>query len=128
MQQFKWHYGPTAARPLDEVDPPVYWCPLCGKPANPESWWTQEQLEYIQQSSLPHVVDELVTEMRRSFRGKKHIKFKDSGDRPESPGSLHEADDMIQVQSPCHSWEPVKIPEAHASSVYCLLCGTNFAV
>jgi hypothetical protein len=35
---------------------------------------------------------------------------------------------MVIVASPCHSYEPVKLPEDHTGPLYCLVCGSAFAV
>jgi hypothetical protein len=35
---------------------------------------------------------------------------------------------MMIVISPCHSYEPVKVPEATEGPLHCLICGTPFAV
>jgi hypothetical protein len=55
----------------------------------------------------------------------KGITFKKSSgaDRPNPPTPLVERDDMTQIMSPCHPWEPVKIPEDAALPYYCLACG-----
>lgn len=64
-RQFKWHDGPTDARPSDAPDPPFYHCPYCGDPAPPDAWWTEEQLEHAEQAvagpALRAVEDELRT-------------------------------------------------------------------
>jgi len=35
---------------------------------------------------------------------------------------------MLIVESPCHPWEPVKIPQQRADSgpLYCLVCGETY--
>lgn len=127
-QQFKWHHGPTEGRPNGEVDPPFYWCPLCGASANQDSWWTQEQLDYVRDTATPHIMDEIGAEFKKAFRNTKGISFKPTSSRTEPPDSLYEPDDMMLAEPPCHPWEPIKVPEPHMFSLYCLFCGTNFAV
>jgi hypothetical protein len=45
----------------------------------------------------------------------------------EPPDPLHEPDDMVIVEPPCHPNDPLKVPEAATDLVYCLICGTEFA-
>jgi hypothetical protein len=33
---------------------------------------------------------------------------------------------MLGVQSPCHSWEPVKVDEEWDAEIHCLVCGDRF--
>lgn len=127
-QEFKWHWGPTASRPEGEVDPPLYWCPLCGQSAPPDAWWTQAQLDYQQAVAMSHAGEILNGTMKRAFRGVKGISFKANASGLPVPDSLHEPDDMLIVEPPCHPWEPVKVPEEYQEPFHCLLCGARFAV
>jgi hypothetical protein len=132
IAQFKWHHGPANEEAEKHPDPPTYYCPLCGQPASPDSWWTQEQLDYAQESAAPAIaqfVDESVDEL---FRGMKRssIRVERSGhlDVPDAPAPLVEPDGMCIVMSPCHSYEPIKVPDEHTGPLHCLVCGTAFAV
>ncbi|MDO8364249.1 MAG: hypothetical protein Q7V88_15260 [Actinomycetota bacterium] len=60
----------------------------------------------------------------------KYVKFKQTGHLavPGHPDPLKEPDDMVTVASPCHWYEPVKVPAEHTGPLYCLICGTAFAV
>lgn len=130
-QQFKWHSGPTDDRPEDAVEPDVYFCPYCGETAPPDHWWTTEQLEHAKHLALGMASRELGSALKDM--SKKHskgvIKFKvKQGSAPPPPSALHEPNDMVTVQSPCHPWEPVKILESWEAPLHCLLCGERFAV
>lgn len=132
MQQFKWHSGPANEEAERHASPPAYHCPLCGQPAGHDSWWTQEQLDYIQAASAPAVtrfIDDQVGKMLKSMKSK-HFKIKQTGHmrEPDHPNPLVEADDMVIVASPCHAYEPVKIPDQHHSPLHCLVCGSAFAI
>lgn len=50
----------------------------------------------------------------------------DLGDMPVSE-PLHEPDDMVIVEPPCHPEEPVKVPDDAQAPFHCLDCGTPFA-
>ena len=130
-RQFKWHHGPADARPEDIADPPVYFCPYCGETAAPDQWWTTEQAEYAQQLALGEgmkIFEDEFERLERSTRGG-IIEFKFSGiDAGEPPPPLHEPNDMLVVESPCHSWEPIKVDEAWTESLRCIICGAEFAV
>jgi hypothetical protein len=127
-QEFKWHNGSTDDRPDGEADPPVYHCPRCGLSAAPDQWWTQEQIAFIQESMSGPVLREVSDQLEKVFQGVKGLTYKRGQlDEPEPPASLQEPNDMIIVASPCHFWEPVKVPEEATARVYCLVCGEPFA-
>ncbi len=127
-EQFKW-------RPSQDDDPePVetvdqYFCPLCGQPAGIDAWWTPQQLEYAQAAVMPEAMRQVQDAFGHALRGSKNLKFKassDIGDTPV-PAALHEPDDMVIVEPPCHPEEPVKVAEKAASPFHCLVCGESFA-
>ncbi len=128
LQQFKWHQGPTADRPDDETDPPVYYCPRCGGSAKPDQWWTEAQLTFIQESIAGPALGELSDEMEKAFQGVKGLTYERGQlDEPEPPTALQEPNDMIILAPPCHPWEPVKVSEEAIARIHCLICGAPFA-
>jgi len=132
-RQFKWHAGPTEERPKGDVAPDAYTCPLCGDTAPPNQWWTQEQLEFAQQAVTGPAMRAIAGELRDAFGkpstgGPFEISMEISHDEPEPPHALQEPNDMMIVTSPCHPWEPVKVPEDWTAPLYCLLCGQQFTV
>ncbi len=131
-QEFKWHHGPASEEAEQENDPDTYYCPLCGHPAGLDSWWTQVQIDQIQHAALPAALQAMEQELSGMFRGasKKHFSLEQTGsfDTAEAPTPLVEMDDMTIIISPCHAYEPVKIPEIATSPFYCLVCGSPFAV
>ena len=132
MGYFKWHHGPANEEAEQHTDPDTYYCPLCGQPAGPDSWWTTEQLEFAQGAALPAVLTDLENEFGRAFKksGNRHLRIEMTGhfDTPDAPSPLSEPDDMAIITSPCHGYEPVKVPEDRAMPFYCLVCGRAFAV
>lgn len=128
-RQFKWHHGPTDARPDDAHDPPVYACPYCGATAPPSEWWTHEQLDFARDSLAGPVVRQISDELRRRNRGHRGpITVSVQHDEPEPPTALHEPSDMVIVEPPCHPWEPMKISEDWTEPVHCLICGQRFSL
>lgn len=130
-QEFKWHHGKTDEAPADFVYPDVYWCPRCGKSAGHGSWWTPAQLEYQQQVMSGAAHDYLGDAMKKAFKPQRNSFIKievKQGDRPDAPEPLVEPDDMAMIASPCHPWEPVKVPEGASAPFHCLVCGEAYAV
>jgi hypothetical protein len=128
-QQFKWHNGSTSDQPEGEVIPSVYHCPLCGDSAPPDEWWTEEQIDFIQGSTAGPALREASDELKNMLGGIKGLTYRPGHhDEPEPPAALHEPNDMVIVASPCHTWEPVKVPEGSTAQMYCLICGEPFTV
>lgn len=123
--EFKWHHGPTNTRPSDASDPPQFTCPLCGKQANHDQWFTQDQLRYRQQMVDFYAPDAVNAELKKMF-GKN---YKPGRNNAPAPAPLYEPDDMIIIEPPCHPWEPVKVFEERADSgpLFCLVCGDSYS-
>lgn len=131
--EFKWHNGPANEEAEQhEGTWDTMFCPLCGQPAGPESWYTQPQLDLIEGYQDILIAEQLgaaFKDLERSTRRNKHVKFKASRTSvPGTPEALTEPDDMMVVTSPCHAWEPVKVPEDHVGPLHCLVCGSAYAV
>ena len=130
-RQFKWFPGGTDEKPDDFVDPPVYHCPYCGRPAPADAWWTGEQLEFAEASLAGPATDEIEYMLGDAFKslqgGPLGITVDVESDVPEPPAPLVEPDDMLGVQAPCHPWEPVKVDETWGDEIHCLICGERFA-
>jgi hypothetical protein len=130
---FKWHDG-SANEEAEQQQVPTdtFFCPLCGQPAGPDSWWTAAQLvaiEAAQEMMLAHELGDAFKQLERDTRRNKFVQFEAGKIRePEPPEPITEPDDMAVVTSPCHSWEPVKVPDDHTGTLYCLVCGSAFAV
>ncbi|MDE9363987.1 hypothetical protein PZ938_00060 [Luteipulveratus sp. YIM 133132] len=129
VQEFKWRHGPANEDAEQYAQPPAYHCPLCGEPAGHDSWYTQTQLDLMEQSVATQAIDVFQQELEGIFRGKKGVTFKPGSTRAPSqlPDPLTEPDDMTIVTSPCHGYEPVKVPETANGPFYCLVCGAAFA-
>lgn len=120
-REFKWHYGPTDARPKDFNDPPVYNCPLCGKASEPSDFLTEDQVDFATGYAMLPAMQELEAEMKTSGLGFKI-------ESVDAPDSLVGPDDMMMIAPPCHEWEPVKVPEESTAPYYCLICGEAYAI
>lgn len=128
-QEFKWFSHPEGDPNAEIVD--QYFCPLCGAPAGTDSWWTPAQLEYMHGVGGPAIdqhVQDAVTQMLKGIKGMTVKPNRSFSLGIETPDALAEPDDMMIAESPCHPNEPVKVPEEQASKIYCLVCGSAFAV
>lgn len=131
-QQFKWHAGPANEEAEQQPDDQVYYCPLCGTVANSDQWFTDDQLDLIQaeahSATMPQL-DHMLDEVLKGLSGP-NIKIKRTGhlETPAGPDPLVEPDDMLIVTSPCHAFEPVKVPADWSDPFHCLVCGEPFAV
>lgn len=86
-------------------------------------------MELAQQKAMPQVSELLGDQLESVLRGIKGVTYKRSGDElPDESVPLTEPDDMVIVASPCHGYEPMKVPENHTGPLYCLICGSKFAV
>lgn len=123
MVQPRWGRPECGAR--------LYFCPLCGKPSGLDSWWTAAQLNYGYGSAgeaIDQAVKDAVTE---AFKGVRGLAYKANPSFTlgiETPDPLIEPDDMVIVEPPCHSNEPLKVPEDSTERLHCLICGTAFSV
>lgn len=131
-RQFKWHVGPVSDEAEEHPDADVYYCPFCGLPAESGDWFTPEQEESVEALAHRAMMPKLDEMMGSFLDGLKSsfIKVERTGhlDIPDGPDPLVEPDDMGIVASPCHAYEPIKIPEDWTEPVHCLVCGARFAV
>ena len=127
-RQFKWHDGFTSERPEDAVDSNIYFCPYCGESAPSDHWWTKDQLEYVQGIGIGEISREFNDMFRRLEQETRDSMVTIEGqiEQLDPPDPLHEPADMVVVQSPCHSWEPIKIYEDWRRPLHCLSCGQQF--
>ncbi|MFJ6685779.1 hypothetical protein [Streptomyces werraensis] len=132
-KEFKYFHGHTESRPDDFLEPASYFCPYCGVPAGTDSWWTPAQLEYVQSTAAGPVMEELTRSLNKAFGGNRRggisISFEiDKGSVSEPLAPPVDPDDMMIVEPPCHTFEPLKVAEDWLDPIHCLMCGEKFAV
>ncbi|WP_219816266.1 hypothetical protein [Arthrobacter sp. 08Y14] len=127
-QEFKWFNHAEGDQDAAQVS--QYFCPLCGAAAGLDSWWTPAQLEYGFGSASGAIDEAMNAAIADAFKGVKGMKFKQNSSFSldiEAPDPLIEPDDMLIVEPPCHTNEPLKVPEGFTEGVFCLICGAQFA-
>lgn len=129
MRMFKWHDGPANETAEGVGQPSSYSCPLCGQASSEGSWYTPEQLDYLEQAVTPSAFEAVGDVLEAAFKGMRGVKY-ERGDEiaADAPAPLVELDDMTIMASPCHDYELIKVPEDHVGTLYCLVCGSAFAV
>ncbi|WP_457187063.1 hypothetical protein [Nocardioides sp. P5_E3] len=131
-EQFKWYSHSEGDTDAEQVD--QYFCPRCGAPAGVDSWWTPAQLDFAHADAAPAIddlVNEALDDMFKGLKSSKTVKIERTGrysSETPTPEPLHEPNDMIIIEPPCHPNEPVKVPGTTIDRVYCLICGSPFAV
>lgn len=127
-QQFKWYAHQEGDADAEIVD--QYFCPLCGAPSGVDAWWTPDQLEFAQGAAGPALDEHVQGLIADAFKGIKGLHFKPDRNfslEIPAPELLTEPDDMVIVEPPCHSNEPVKVPDTATNRVHCLICGAPFS-
>ncbi|GAB3129097.1 hypothetical protein [Glaciibacter psychrotolerans] len=132
LRQFKWHNGPANEEAEQQAPADSYFCPFCAQAALPDQWLTTEQVDHVRGVAIPAAIKSIDDALSEAFKGfkSKNIKVTKTGhlNTPDEPNPLTEADDMMIIASPCHSWEPIKVPDETASPVHCIVCGQAFAI
>lgn len=130
-RQFKWFSDDTDNRPDDAEDPDVYFCPYCGVTATHDEWWTPAHLEYASGMAAGPVIDKVTRTMEDALKPLNKSGFVTGtvrGETAPAPDELHEPNDMVVVEPPCHYWEPLKVDEEWTDPFFCLVCGHRFVV
>lgn len=133
-RQFKLHPGPASAEAEGRSDPAELHCPICGQPGTSDSWFTQDQIDYVQAQAMAAATDrmnEATKDLFKSFSGNRSlIGVTHSGgfDGPDAPAPVVEPNDMVIVSSPCHGYEPIKVPESRPEQLHCVVCGQAFVL
>lgn len=122
-REFKWLYAEDETE-ATEPSERGYFCPYCGVQSPPDTWFTEAQVEYIQQVGLGHVAGEVDKVFSCFNRPGSPLKYT-PGERPAAdPDPPPEPDDMRRVDFECHPDDPLKVAEDWDKLVHCLICGT----
>ena len=79
--------------------------------------------------AAPLVAQAIREELSRSMGGIPGMKFVAGFDEAyATPAALTEPDDMEIVTSPCHAYEPIKVSADPEKTLFCLVCGSQFAL
>ena len=107
-----------------------YFCPLCGVPADVNQWNTPAQNKFMLGAAGPHLDQFVADALSQALKGIKGVQYKANQnftlDLPDAE-PLHEPDDMVIVEPPCHPNEPLKVPDDATILMHCLICGSEFS-
>ena len=114
-----------------EEDEPVgiMICPYCGQESALDSWWTQEQLNYlgmylkniVADAFNEHFVKPLKREARRNSGGLFSISFKADKMEHVEPWIPPEENDMTVLNLPCCD-DQIKVADGWKDVVHCPFC------
>ena len=122
--EFKWLYTDNESE-ATEPDDRGFHCPYCDVQAQPDQWFTEAQVEYIQQVGLGQVAEEMDKRLSRFNRSGSALRYT-PGDRPVAPPEPPpEPNDMRRIEFECHPKDPLKVAEDWAEPVHCLICGAT---
>jgi len=103
-------------------------CPYCGQRASGDSWWTEEQLAYINTAAAAVAARFLNEQLRQTFGRSRggfiSVEVKEGPNPPEAWISP-EPNDMERVHAPCCGRD-LKLEEGWTSGTYCFYCGFPF--
>lgn len=105
------------------------WCPYCGEQAYADSWWTQEQIAYVNtfaHNIMAEMVNEMLESLKRQFpkssTGLISFEFKYEAMSYITPWISPEVDDMETFALPCCNLR-IKLEDNWSRMAYCHVCG-----
>ncbi|HXR31243.1 MAG TPA: hypothetical protein VN752_08890 [Solirubrobacterales bacterium] len=120
-REFKWFPTDEATDP----DPRGYCCPYCATWAQPDQWFTETQLDYLEKAGPAAVADEVNEVLSESSESFGLLKYTPSNP-PSAPGEMPpEPNDMRRVDFGCHPEDPLKVAEEWNEPIHCLICGSS---
>lgn len=107
-----------------------YFCPYCGERATKDSWWTQEQLAYIniftKNIAASLVNESFIRPLKRTFGHQSSspisISFKGREMEQQEPWISPEVNDMDEFDLPC-CHRKIKIEDSKIGCIHCFFCG-----
>jgi hypothetical protein len=114
----------------EDSGPSERWCPYCGQQAPASSWWTQQQVAYLNvfaRNVMARLVNEhFIRPMKRQFGGQRgglvSIEFKGNEMDEQDPWISPEPNDMTRFALPCCERE-LKIENTSEIAIHCFFCG-----
>ena len=123
-REFKWFPTDDAVE-ASEPDPRGYCCPYCAMWAQPDQWFTEAQLDYLEQAAPAAVADEVNEILSESGKPFGLLRYTPSNPPSASDEMPPEPNDMRRVDFRCHPKEPLKVAEAWDDPIHCLVCGVS---
>ena len=115
---------------MNEYSETEFTCPYCEQCAPHDSWWTQEQHDYIRvyvENIAAKIINEkLIRPLKREFSGSRSgpisINFKGEEMKQKEPWISPEPNDLEIFNLPCCN-RKLKIQEDWKKEIYCFFCG-----
>jgi hypothetical protein len=107
-----------------------YICPYCGQASPDNSWWTKEQLAYINifaKNIMAKLLNEhFIHPLQRKFSSNSGpVQFKGKEMEAQEPWISPESDDMEVFELKCCN-RKMKICDDWKGKIYCFFCGFPF--
>ncbi len=107
-----------------------YFCPYCGQRAPKDSWWTQEQLAYVNifaKNIMTSIVNEKLIRPLKGIFGHQSsspisISFKGREMEQQEPWISPEVNDLDEFELPC-CHRKIKIEDSKTGCIHCFFCG-----
>jgi hypothetical protein len=125
-RQFKQWQG---RRDEAQESPETFYCPYCYASADADTWYTAQQIEYIQQQAMVEIMSPNLYRLQEQIEQASQsglFRVEMTSHVPMEPDPLMESTDMVRLAFPCHVEEPIKVDELWNQEVACLMCGTRY--
>ena len=104
-----------------------FFCPYCGQSSSIDSWWTKEQLAYIQmvvENIMANLLNEnLIKPLKRDInKPNSPLRFEGKLLEQHEHWISHEKNDMKIIELPCCQ-RNIKIEDDWNKEIYCFFCG-----
>ena len=126
--ELKWRPTPEGEESVPVPDG-GYFCAYCGVQADPGSWLTKAQAQFVGEIAQARVLDPMLEDFENDLqriarRSRGMISVTTQHERTEEPDPLPEdLDDMRRVDFACHPTEPIKVLDDWSDPTFCLVCG-----
>lgn len=109
----------------DENGEIEYYCPYCGQTAEPDKWWTEEQMKYamiyVKNYANKLINEHLIKEMKKLSNS--FIKFEGKELEYQDPWISPEENDMDLFKLSCCNEEIKLDKDKIKNAFYCVKCG-----
>lgn len=109
-----------------DIDEGYYYCPVCGIPSSPNSFFTKEQIAHATDLAYSHMVEQInksLGGLSRKMRGSKSVKFTFKPLKKNDPRTIVESSDFDEVVLDCCNEHIFIFSPITYKVIYCPKCG-----